>query len=302
MGRRVLLIVGLAVVLLVLFFSLDAYADRKAEKTLSGLVSKFGMEGKVSYSEVDHSLLKGKTQVRDISLETEEGEITVRRIVIEKLGEGEIRVKFLGLTSTDPEFRKLERSLRELGYEDVEANLTIDVAFEKEREELKVRELTFEIPGAFRLSQSFHLDRFSPDLLEPYVRSQLGEGEVDLEEVGKLMKVRIRSFEFSLEDLGIRERMIEKEAKKKGKDPKKVKEEIMEEIDEMLREAESKTEKEIIAEIGAFIKECGTLKLTAKPEKPVSFGDLIPILLVSSRTADISQLADLLNLRVEHER
>ena len=296
MGRKALYGLAVGIIVAVLILSVDAYADRKAEETVKNLISRFRLEKGTSYSEVDYSVLRGETLIRDLSFRTEKGRVRVDRVVVEKLTEEETRVRFLGITSTDPDFRKFQENMRELGYEEVKADLTVDVLMDRRRGDLTVRKMRLEVPEAFSVNLSLDLGSFFPDLLEEIE-------EEDLEEFSeRLGRVRIKSFEISLEDLGIRERVMRKEAKEKGKDPEEIKEEILRELEETVKESDPKIKKDLVAKIRSFVKEGGTIRLVAEPETPVRVSDLILVLLVSSQTRDISQVVDMLSLRVDHER
>jgi hypothetical protein len=299
MGRKVLYLIALSLILGVLLLSLDAYADRRARETLEDLLRRLDLEERASYGEVGHSLLRGETRIRDLSVRTEDGLVRVEELVIHRLTEEDIKLSFLGITSTDKDFREFRKNMRDLGYEDVKMNLFIDVKTDRKRGDLRVRDISLEVPEAFRLSLKADIGNLSFSLLEKLEDLQ----EEDLPEVTeKLGRVRIRSFEFSVTDLGLRERALRREAEERNMSPEKLKEEILRDLERSVKESDPGIKRELVSNLRNFIDKGGTLRVVAEPETPVSVSDLVLVILVSAQTKDLSQVVEMLNLKVERKK
>lgn len=288
MGRKVLYLLSFGLLIGVLLLSLEVYADRKAKERVESFVNRLNLEGRVSYRSVDHSLIKGETRIRDLSLFTEKGRVKVEEVIISRLTEKETKVRFLGITSTDEEFGEFRERMRELGYEDVKMNLYVDVMTDREKGDLKVRTFRVEVPEAFTFDLKVDLGNVSYEDL-PEITEEVG-------------RVRIRSFEVSFTDLGIMERAIMKEAEEKNTTAERVKEEILRELERSVRESDPEIKKEIVAKLKAFVERGGTIRLSARPDRPVNVSDLVLVFLVSAQTKDLSQVVNMLNLNVEHRQ
>lgn len=301
MGRKGLYILVFCLLGGVLLLSLDAYADRKAKEAVEKLIDRFRLEGKVSYGKVDHSLFKGETRIEGLSFKVKDGVVRAEEVVVSELTEEETKVRFIGVSSTDRDFEEFRKNMKELGYEDVKVNLSLNVRMDREKGDLKVRSFEVEVPDAFLLSLSLDLGNLSYSFLEEMGKMEEIEEEDLPEFTEKVGRIRIRSFEVSLTDLGIRERAIRKEAEKSGRSPEEVKEEILRELEMSVRESDPEIKRELVESLRTFVDRGGTLRITARPEAPVSISDVILVLLVSAQTRDMSQVVEMLNLRIDHE-
>ncbi|MDQ7038228.1 MAG: hypothetical protein Q9N26_03385, partial [Aquificota bacterium] len=264
MGRKGLYILAAVLMAGVLLLSLDVYADRKAKETVNTLVERFGIEDRVSYGKVDHSVLKGETRIENLSFQVKDGVVSVDEVIVSELTDERTRVRFVGISSTDEDFGEFRRNMKDLGYEDVKVNLFLDVRTDREKGDLQVRSLEVEVPGAFSLSMSLDLGNLSYSFLEKI-------DEEDLPEITeKVGRIRIRSLEVSLTDLGLRERAIRREAMKTGKTPERVKEEILRDLEMSVSESDPEIKKDLVKNLKTFIDEGGTIRITARPETPVS--------------------------------
>ncbi|RLJ71246.1 hypothetical protein BCF55_1545 [Hydrogenivirga caldilitoris] len=293
---RKLPLVVFGAILLVLFSvgAVQVYASKKAEEEVKELLAKVGLKEQASYSKVSYSLLKGTTEVRDLRIRTKGGTSHAARVLITKFTDTDLELSITGIRGEDPEFEKFERQLRELGYEEVYINAMLSFSFYADSGELLIRKVRIEVPGAFRLELSLNLSGVDREL----IRAVTENGGEDVNYLAqKLSVVTLKGGSLTLSDLGLRERLLRKEAQITGKEVEQVKREIAQQL-------KPKRSSEFDAKLYGALKELvergGSISLEAKPEEPVEFQELVVASLLALQTKDPSELVDRLGIKVNY--
>jgi len=286
--------------LLILFVigAVQIYANRKAEENLQELISRFGVEGSVRYEELSYSLLSGVTEIRGLSVASPEGTTSVDRVVITKMNRSDLEFSAVGISSDTPDFRGFSERLRELGYETVKMNAHVSLSLYDDRKELVVRRFAVTVPDAFSVGFRLHVDRIDSSLIAALRTAE--EDEETVEELSeRLGRVRIRSFEFSIEDLGIRVRMLEREASLGGREPEEILSTIREGLEGSLRN-DPLFREELFGALESFLLKGGTLRFRADPVPPVDFQTLVLLALFAVQSGEYSEFVYRLNVKVRH--
>ena len=299
MKRIPLLIFGTILLLLFLVGAVQVYADRKAQEKVDSFLSLLELKDKASYGKVKYSLLKGTTEIKGLEIEDETGKLKAERLLITKFTETELELRIEGIDGEDKSFRELENSLRELGYKDTRMNAVLSVSLKDKEKKLLLRELSLEIPSAFRITVSFELLGVDQKLIK-----ELSELEEDNREaLNKLARelgnVKLVGMRAGLEDRGVLKKLIENEALKRGKKPEDIRDEILKELKRL--EKGSEFERSLYTALKKLLEEGGSLNLIAKPQRPVPFDSLVVYALMSVQSKDFSRLFRVLNLKVEHK-
>ncbi len=293
-------LIFLFALLLILFVigAVQIYADRRAEESLREVLSRLRVEGVVHYDSVSHSLLKGTTEVNGLRITSSEGSTFINRLVITRLTENDLELVAEGIEPDTPDFRGFLERMRELGYERVEVNARISVSLYDDRRELIVRRFDISVPSAFSMGFRLHADRVDSALLSALTASEEDE-EAITELSERLGQVRVKSFELTLEDLGIRVRLLKKEAQRESDPVEEILRRTEEELNRSLREDPDLRE-EILSALGTFLREGGTLRLRADPIPPVDFQTLVLLALLAVQSGDFSEFAYRLNVKLKH--
>ncbi len=289
----------LFLVLIVLFFigAFQIYTTKKAEENLRELLSRLGMEGEISYDRISYSPFSGITEVTNLRVHFPEGTTTAERLRITSMTPTSLDLSVQGISPDTEGFRDFLRNMKDLGYEEVRPNLHLLLTLNDRERELTLRLFEIVVPEAFSVGLRLYADRIDSALI-----SALAEAEED-EEVEKLSeqlgRVRLKSLELFLRDLGIRTRILEREARSRNRTPEDILKEVEGELKKGLEE-DPEFRKELLKALNSFLLSGGTLRVRANPVPPVDFQTLTLLTLLSLQTGDFSEFVYRLNLRVEH--
>ena len=287
--RKALFLLSVISLLLVMAVGVQIYASRKAEESLKKILSGLGVRS-FSYEDVSYSLLTGRTEVEDLVIEGKEGRSRIRKLVISKATDRDLEIHLLGVRGENEDFRKMEKGLRELGYEKAELNLHFSASLFEEGT-LLVRELSLRLPGAFTLSLSLKLSGVDRRLVEDFFYEETEPSEL----AKRLGKVYLREVAVRVKDEGLLERIVRKEAEKKGVTPEEVREEMIKEIEKSLGKGP------LTEGLAELVRKGGVLILEGKPSGNLPLDEFILYTFIGFEGGDFSLLFKELNLRAKHE-
>ena len=287
--RKALFLLSVISLLLVMAVGVQIYASRKAEESLKKILSGLGVRS-FSYEDVSYSLLTGRTEVEDLVIEGKEGRSRIRKLVISKATDRDLEIHLLGVRGENEDFRKMEKGLRELGYEKAELNLHFSASLFEEGT-LLVRELSLRLPGAFTLSLSLKLSGVDRRLVEDFFYEETEPSEL----AKRLGKVYLREVAVRVKDEGLLERIVRKEAEKKGVTPEEVREEMIKEIEKSLGKGP------LTEGLAELVRKGGVLILEGKPSGNLPLDEFILYTFIGFEGGDFSLLFKELNLRARHE-
>ncbi len=299
--RKISFVIFMAVlVLLFIAGSLQIYASRKAEEKTKEILSALGLEERARYKSVSYSLLKGTTEVEGLEVRTESGKLWAKKLFITKLTDTDLELRLERVRGDDRNFEEFEKNMKELGYRDVYLNTSLSVSLYEKEKRLFLREFSVEVPSAFNVSLGFDLLGVDRKLIKELSELEEDDREAVNELAQRLKDVSLASFRLEFEDRGFLERVIEREASRKGKRPEEVRKEILNQLRALEKGGEF--ERSLFKSLKDLLEEGGTLKIVANPQKPVSFEDLVVYSLMGLQSRDFSRLLRVLNLRAEHSK
>jgi hypothetical protein len=285
--------------LLALFIwgAVEVYLDRRAEEEVERVFERLNLKGKATYGEVDYSLIEVTLEIKEVTVSTPKGPARIKSVKVLRQTENDLEVAFGGIKPAGEDF---EREMNSLGIEDPRLNMYIDASISDEERRLKVRKIMIEMPEAFRLEFSLDLENITSDLLRE-LASYDEENREELQRLsGKIARVRVKGFRIVLRDLGLRERLLEKEARDKNKSKDEVIKEIIESLEESKSGAKSEFEKRLIDSVSEFIRKGGAISLTLSPDSPPELQELIFTLMLSAQTKDMRPFVQRFNVTVKH--
>lgn len=287
--RRALFALSVILLLLMAAVGIQVYASKKAEENLRKILLGLGVRD-FSYRDVSYSLLSGRTEVEGLVLEGEKGRSRIDKLIISKATDRDLELTLLGVRGENEEFRRLERNMRELGYGEVGFNLRLSASLHEEEGELVLREFSLQLPEAFSLSLSLKLSGVDRRLVEDFLKEEAEPTEL----ARRLGEVYLKELVVSVRDEGLLERLVKREAERKGTTPEKIRE-------EMVREIEKELNKGPLTEgLTALVRRGGTLILEGRPSGKLSLDELILYTFIGFEGGDFSLLFKELNLRVKH--
>lgn len=288
-------------VLLVLFSwgAVEIYKEKRARAEIDRLIDELNLRGKVTYENVDYSLLSGKLEIKGVTWKTGEGRSSVEKITVYKNTPSDLVLSIEGIRAEDDKF---DRDMKELGIKDPVLNLYIDASIYDEKRELVIRQMSLSMPDAFVISVNLRLTNINSSLLKDLVEVS-EEKEEELRELSaKVAKVKINSFSLSFRDLGLMDRVLEAEARKKKKSKKELIKEVIDGMESRLKDVETEFERDLVRSVISFVKEGGQINFSLNPGRPVEVQELIFTLSLSAKNKDISPLVRDFGMSVSHSK
>jgi len=185
--------------------------------------------------------------------------------------------------------------MEDLGYRRVRFNLSLSLSLQESTGELIVRHLSLVMPEAFEIGLSLHLDRVSSSLIS--LAARLEDEEYAQRFSEELGRVRIRGLKLLVEDLGIRERILEREAQR-GNTPERILQTLSRELEEALKEDPAFRE-DLLKALEGFLLKGGAILVRADPVPPLDVQSLVLLGLLSFQGGDFSEFVYRMNLKVK---
>ncbi len=287
---------GLLILLVILVFAVDRYADMRAEEEVKNILSRLELSG-ASFEGVDYRLLSGEVVVERLRIPSKGGTTEIERLTVREYGNDRMVLFAEGIRGERDE---LERDMKELGYTDPYMNFYLDARMDRDSKNLTVEDMSFEVPEAFRVSLSFSAGNITPDLITDLITFN-GEDREELNYlVGRMAEIRFGHLKATFSDMGLRERLFEQKARKEGKTPEEVKEEILSSLEE--RATASEEGKEFLSSFRGFIRDGGSIGIAVKPVGELTMQELIYALFLSVQMKDPSPLFQRLDFSFFHTK
>ncbi len=282
----------LLVLAVVGYFVLDWYLDKKAEEEVDRTIKELNLQG--DYEEVDYAPLKNEILIKNLRLRDSEGELFAREVVVREFSEGNIDLEYKDLEVGGDD--KLSEDFRGLGYERVRFNGGLKLKVYEEQGVLELKRAYLKLHEGFELNLSLKLTNIDTE----FWKNMDKETETNpFFLIGQLSDIRLSSMEFTFLDMGIKERILRREAREKGLPYEEYREEVLGRINRDIIRSKSELEREFLQNLKNFIADGKSVKITANPERGVSFGKLFTLFMFAKEGDGLSRAIRLLNLKLE---
>ncbi len=294
---NVAIILGILVVLFS-WGAVEVYKEKRARDEIDRLVKELNLEGKFYYDDVDYSILSGKLELTGVRW-TVGGETVIERITVYRYTPSDLVVSVEGIRGEDDDFG---RDMKELGIENPVLNFYIDASVYDDKRELVVRRFAINMPQAFEVSVNFELSNVTSSLLRDIANFSENDREALNNISARVAKVKVKNFSLVFEDLGLRERILEEEAKRKKKSKEELVKDLVADMEKSLKKAKTDIEKDFIKSIISFVKEGGKVTFSLNPDRPLELQEVIFAFAISAQTKDVTPLVRDLKLSVRHTK
>ncbi len=294
---NVAIILGILVVLFS-WGAVEVYKEKRARDEIDRLVKELNLEGKFYYDDVDYSILSGKLELTGVRW-TVGGETVIERITVYRYTPSDLVVSVEGIRGEDDDFG---RDMKELGIENPVLNFYIDASVYDDERELVVRRFAINMPQAFEVSVNFELSNVTSSLLRDIANFSENDREALNNISARVAKVKVKNFSLVFEDLGLRERILEEEAKRKKKSKEELVKDLVADMEKSLKKAKTDIEKDFIKSIISFVKEGGKVTFSLNPDRPLELQEVIFAFAISAQTKDVTPLVRDLRLSVRHTK
>ncbi len=287
-------------ILIVLFSwgAVEVYKEKRARDEIDKLVKELNLEGKFYYDDVDYSILSGKLELTGVRW-TAGGETVIEKITVYRYTPSDLVVSVEGIRGEDDDFG---RDMKDLGIENPVLNFYIDASVYDDKKELVVRKFAINMPQAFEVSVNFQLSNLTSSLLRDIANYSGNDMEALNDISARVARVKVKNFSLVFEDLGLRERILEEEAKRKKKSKEELVKDLVADMEKSLKKAKTDIEKDFIKSIISFVKEGGKVTLSMNPDRPLELQEVFFAFTISAQTKDVTPLVRDLKLSVRHTK
>jgi len=280
--------IGIAVLLIAIYFGVKMYASNVAEDKVNEAIAKAANFADIDYKKVSVNLLGLDLRVSDILVSPagSKEKIKIDEIIIYDIDDKADIPTFLSMSCNGIELNikdlgEKAKELRKLGYNDkMKVNLNVEYTYDKEKNELDIKKLGMGADEAGEISVSFRL------------------GNINLvpEEIAGLLftfpQVVFHEAKIQYVDDSLVERLMKVGAEKTQTNVNDFKEALIQEVEKEIEKEKDDFTKKALNEIKEFLEDPEEFSISASPSKPHPLGRIM-------RVDDPKDLIKLLNIQIK---
>jgi hypothetical protein len=290
MSKKQIISIGIVVVLIATYLGIKLYASNVAEGNVNKAITRASSFADIDYKKVSVDLLTMDVRISDIlvSLKDSREKIKIDEITIHDIDDKSDIPTFLSISceGIEIDLHNLadDSDIKALGYhERMMINLNVDYAYNKEKNELDIKDIRLGADEAGTLSVSFHLGNIN---LKP-------EGIIGA--FFTFPHIIFHEAKIKYEDDSLVERLIQLGAQRKQTSVKDFKESLMRQVEKEIEKEKDDFIKEALVEIKKFLEDPDEFTISASPSKPHPLGRIM-------RVNDPKDVIKLLNITLLQKR
>lgn len=291
-GRSIALgLVGVAVVAGGGVAGYQVYIEQQAEQRIAEAVRELPPAVKVEYGKVDVGFLGKDLKVNDVKLTLEGGTpIQVDQVQVLELDRRNdppnyLHAKAVGIRQDLTQVQDEQAAtLRKLGYEEMRGSYELKYRYDPQTKAFDLQRLRGDLAGIGSVALQLKLDDFELRNPEAAAANQLPE-------------FKVREVKFSYSDDSLVSRVIKQGAAERGISEEEFLAQLEQDIDAQTSALEGPFFKQLAQALKAFVREPGTLTLSAAPPEAVPVMEIMASAMI--RAADLPRE---LNLTVKAGR
>ncbi len=287
MQNKKKIVVGvLIVVLIAVYVGVKTYAGRVAERKVNKAIGKVANYADVSYGKISVDLLGLNTRINDVTItplgakeKTVIDDIVIYDVDDKSKIPSYLHIALRGININVDSLENDARQLKELGYNEIKANMEWKHKYDANGKEFYLDSLSSGVDKMGTIDLKFHIsniDLGSDNILSIFLF---------------FPKILIHSAELSYRDDSLVPRLLKRGAKKEDKEVDSIISEITKDIDKEILRANNEFAKEAMEALKKFIKNPDKIVITVSPERPVPVGSI-------QKTEDSEELLKLLNVKI----
>lgn len=288
MNKKRVTIIGVAVLLIAVYFVIKIYASNHAEKIVDKSIAKIANFVDVDYKKVSVDLLGLNVHISDILVFTADAKekIKIDEIIINDVDDKSNIPTFLSISINGIELNINElgedaEEIRELGYSGkLLFNLSADYNYDQEKKELNVNRIGIGADKVGEINISMHL----------------GNINLDPKQIIKILftypQIMLYEAKINYEDASLVQRLMKLEAQKNNKSVKDFKRSLIQNLKKEIEEEKDKFTKKALVEIKEFIDDPEEFSISVFPAKPKPLGRIM-------RCNDGKEAIKLLNVKIK---
>ena len=276
MKKILVLVMIIGTVVVAGYFSANAYLDHKARSKIENALGNLVENSPAKYrvGDVDYKMFSQDVVLSDITVDAPKFEngMSISKVLINdyKKSKGEMTAKFdmdgikLGNAS-------LPKRMKELDYENLYADLDVDVNYSTSKGVLDVNNMFLEIENLGNLGVEFHLSNI------PDMESVDSNPKNPMVLLSRVADIKLKEAHLNFTDDSFTKRYMQLMAKKAGLNYRDYIDRELKKMDRYINYAGNKAAKDVLKSVKKFVKERGMLALSVKPDDPVSFSQLTQV-------------------------
>jgi len=288
MSKKQITGIGIAVLLIAIYFGVKMYASNIAEGKVNEAIAKAANFADIDYKKVSVDLLGMNIRISDIIVSPVDTKkkFNIDEIIIHDIDDKSDIPAFLSMTCTGIELNiqdlgKNAKQLRELGYNNkMVINLNVNYAYNKEKKEINIKKIGIGADEAGKISVSFRLGNIS---LEP-------------EEIAgpffSFPQVIFHEAKIEYDDDSLAERLMRLGAKEQQVNIEDFKKSLIQDVEKEIAKEKDDFTKKVLSEVKQFLESPENFSVSASPSKPYPFGRIM-------RTDKPQDVIKLLNIQIK---
>jgi hypothetical protein len=282
------IVIGILVVFVLIagYFGAKAYIENAMEKKVDKAIGKVAYFIDVDYDKVKVDLMGLIFHIKgiNISLPGKKGKAKIDDFIIYDMDKKNkfplyLHIGLKGMNMGIENFGDRAEILKELGYQNIKANMELDYKYDDNNKEIYLNTLSSGAEDMGNINLKFHLSNI--DLDSKHIAATLLT----------FSEVLLHNAELIYKDDSLVSRLIESAAKKQGKDVDDFIGIISEGIDNEISQEKDKFAKEAFESFKKFVKNPDKISISISPKKPVPVGRL-------KRLKDPKEIIKFLNAKV----
>lgn len=289
--KKVSIVLGTVIALIVGFKFYDIFMDKKAQKEVERFLSKtLRKTGDVQYTSVDYNPFTQEITVEGIYYKAKSGEsYRIGKVVIREFSETSADFSLYNIEPLDSNEKFF---LEKYGYENQKFNIEASYSISPEQNTFLLRKLSLDYPNAFSITISVEIGNYDHKFWKYYLQKKEITDKDSLEVLSEMGSLKLLNARFYYKDKGLKERVLEVEAKENGLSPEEFKNQLIKELEKDRKLAKNEFDIQLYDAAIKFLKEGREVIIDIKPKKSVKFQDII---FVAALQKDEDALIKLLN-------
>ncbi|HIP42668.1 MAG TPA: hypothetical protein EYG91_01875 [Aquifex aeolicus] len=289
--KKILIALGAVIALIVGFKFYDIFMDKKAQGEVEKFLSKtFRKTGDVQYTSVDYNPFTQEITVEGIYYRAKSGEsYRIGKVVIKEFSgtSADFSLYDIEPLSSDEKF-----FLKKYGYETQKFNIEASYNILPEQNTFLIKKLRLDYPDAFSITISVEIGNYDHKFWKYYLQKKEITDKDSFEILSEMGSLKLLSARFYYKDKGLKEKVLEVEAKEKGLSPEEFKNQLIKDLEKGRKFAKNEFDLQLYDAAIKFLKEGKEVIIDIKPRKSVKFQDIV---FVVALRKDENALIKLLN-------
>lgn len=288
MSKKQIIGIGVAVLLIAIYFGVEMYASNVAERKVNEAIANAVYFADIDYKRVSFDLFGMDVRISDISVSPANAKekFQINEIIIHDIDDKSDIPSFLsfscnGIELNIQDFGENAKQLRNLGYNDkLRVNLNVNYAYNKEKKEIDIKKIGIGADKVGEISASFRLGNIS----------------LESKEITSLLfsfpQVIFHEAKIEYDDDSLVKRLMKLGAEKQQVSRKDFKKTLIQEFKQEIKKEKDDFTKKSLSEIKEFLEDPEEISISASPSKPYPVGRIM-------RTNDPKDIIKLLNIQIK---